>query len=291
MWFNVSPHFRDASGVRLLAGRWFTDEDRTVTSPVVIVSERFARTFSTDFRDLQSVVGRTTSGPFPPAGSPDRDAPMTIIGVVSDFRSGRLGILRPDDANALPQVFFPDVLRPMVGGELLVRTAASPLGLADSVRKIVHSRPGSRLMAVRTLDDQLSLAVAPRSFNTFLIVAFAGIALLLTTVGVSGVLRYSVAQRTHEIGLRLALGAREADIVRMILSYAVGLVVVGVAIGLSGSAALSRLIDSVLYGVTPTDPFAYVAVTLLLVTVAVIAAYLPARKAMRLDPMMALHHE
>jgi putative ABC transport system permease protein len=146
-------------------------------------------------------------------------------------------------------------------------------------------------MAVRTLDDQLSLAVAPRSFNTFLIVAFAGIALLLTTVGVSGVLRYSVAQRTHEIGLRLALGAREADIVRMILSYAVGLVVVGVAIGLSGSAALSRLIDSVLYGVTPTDPFAYVAVTLLLVTVAVIAAYLPARKAMRLDPMMALHHE
>jgi putative ABC transport system permease protein len=146
-------------------------------------------------------------------------------------------------------------------------------------------------MAVRTLDDQLSMAIAPRSFNTLLIVAFAGIALLLTIVGVSGVLRYSVAQRTHEIGLRLALGAGEADIFRMILSYAVGLVVVGVVIGVSGSAALSTLIAGVLYGVTPTDPVAYVAVTLLLVTVAVIAAYLPARRAMRLDPMMALRHE
>ena len=291
MWFSVSPHFRGASGVRLLAGRWFTDEDRTVTPPVVIVSERFARTFSTEVRDLQSVVGRTTFGPFPPPGSPDRDAPMKIIGVVSDFRSGRLGILRPDDAKALPQVFFPDVLRPIVGGELLVRTASSPLGLVDSVRKIVHSRPGSRLMAVRTLDDQLSMAVAPRSFNTLLMVAFAGIALLLTIVGVSGVLRYSVAQRRHEIGLRLALGAREADIMRMILRSAVGLVVAGAAIGVSGSAALSRLVGGVLYGVTPTDPVAYVAVTLLLVTVAVIAAYLPARRAMRLDPMMALRHE
>jgi predicted permease len=291
MWFNVSPHFREASGLRLLAGRWFTEGDRTVTPPVVVVSERFAWTFSTDVRDHQSVVGKTTFGPFPPPGSPDRDAPMTIIGVVSDFRSGRLGILRPDDGNALPQVFFPDVLRPMVGGELLVRTASSPLGAVDSVRKVVYSRPNSRLMAVRTLDDQLSVAVAPRSFNTLLIVAFAGVALLLTTVGVSGVLRYSVAQRTHEIGLRLALGAGEGDIVRMILSHTVGLVVAGVAIGLGGSAALSRLIGGVLYGVTATDPIAYVTVTLLLITVAMIAAYLPARRAMRLDPMMALRHE
>lgn len=124
-----------------------------------------------------------------------------------------------------------------------------------------------------------------------MIVAFAGIALLLATVGVSGVLRYAVAQRTHEIGLRLALGARQADIRRMILSYAVALVGAGVAIGLSGSAVLSRLIGGVLYGVSPTDPFAYVTVSLLLVAVALIAAYLPARRAMRLDPMMALRHE
>lgn len=291
MWFNVSPHYREASGVRLLAGRWFADRDRTATPPVVVVSERFARTFRSNVPDLASIVGRTTFGPFAPPGSPDRNAPMTIIGVVSDFRSGRLGILQPDDANALPQVFFPDVLRPMVGGELLVRAASSPLGLVDSIRKIVHSRPGARLMAVRTLDDQLSAAVAPRSFNTLLIVAFAGIALLLATVGVSGVLRYVIAQRTHEIGLRLALGAREADILRMILSYAVGLVVAGVAIGLGGSAALSRLLGGVLYGVTPTDPVAYLTVVLLLVAMALFAAYLPARRATRLDPLRALRQE
>ncbi len=291
MWFNVSPNYRDASGVRLLAGRWFADSDRGVTPPAVVVSERFARTFSTDFPNLESIIGRTTFGPFAPPGSSERDAPMTIIGVVSDFRSGRLGILQPDDANALPQVFFPDVLRPMVAGELLVRATANPLGLVDSIRTTVHNRPGARLVAVRTLDDQMAAAVAPRSFNTLLIVVFAGIALLLTIVGISGVLRYAVAQRTHEIGLRLALGAREADILRMILSSAVILIAVGVTIGLVGSAALSNLIGGVLYGVTPTDTSAYIAVTLFLVAVALVSAYLPARRAMHLDPNTALRHE
>lgn len=215
---------------------------------------------------------------------------MTIVGVVSDFRSGRLGILRPDDEKALPQVFFPDVLRPIAGGELLVRTASSPSGVAGAVRTIVHRTPGLRLMAVRTLDDQLSLAIAARSFNTLLIAAFALIALLLTIVGVSGVVRYTVAQRTREIGLRLALGAANADIVRTILSDGVRVVIAGVTIGLGGSAALSQLIGSLLYGVTPTDPVAYVAVSLLLVTVTATAAYLPVRRALRLDPMVALRH-
>jgi len=291
MWFNVSPRYREASGVRLLAGRWFTERDRTATPPVVVVSERFARSFSADLPNPESIVGRTTFGPLAPPEAPDRVAPMTIIGVVSDFRSGRLGILQPDDANALPQVFFPDALRPMAGGELLVRTASSPLGLLPSIRSIVHSRPGARLMAVRQLDAQLSAALAPRRFNTLLIGAFATIALLLTMLGVSGVLQYAVAQRTQEIGLRLALGARQADILRMILLHTVLLVVAGVAIGVGASAALSKLIGGVLYGVAPTDPTAYVAVTLLLVAVAVVAAYVPARRAMHLDPMVALRRD
>jgi putative ABC transport system permease protein len=291
MWFSVSPHYRDASGVRLLAGRWFTDRDRTAAAPVVVVSERFARRFSTGFAGFQSIIGRTTFGPFPRRGSPARDAPMTIIGVVSDFRAGRLGILQPDDTKALPQVFFPDVLRPRGGGELLVRAAANPLGLASSIRKIVHSRLGTRLMAVQTLDEQLSDAIASRSFNTTLIIAFAGVALVLAAVGVSGVLRYAVAQRTQEIGLRLALGARQADVLRMILSDAAVLVVMGLAIGLSGSAALSTLIGGLLYGVSPADPFAHATVALVVVAVALIAAYLPARKAMRVDPMTALRTE
>jgi predicted permease len=291
MWFNVSPHYQEASGVRLLAGRWFTDRDRAATSPAVVVSERFARAFARDLSSLDAIVGRTTFGPFPPSGSPDRDAPMTIIGVVSDFRSGRLGILQPDDAKGLPQVFFPDMLQPRAGGELLVRTASDPNGVASSIRRIVHSRPGAQLMAVRTLDDQLSAALAPRRFNTILIMAFAGIVLLLAAVGVSGVLRYAVAQRTHEIGIRLALGASQSDVLRMILSQAAALVAVGVAIGLAASAALSKLIDGVLYGVTPTDPVAYASVSLSLIAVALAAAYLPARRATRLDPMAALRGE
>ena len=291
MWFNVSPRYREAAGVRLLAGQWFTERDRSAQPPVVVVSERFARTFSADFLSPESLVGRTTFGPFAPPEAPDRAAPMTIIGVVSDFRSGRFGILQPDDANALPQVFFLDALRPMAGGELLVRTASSPVGLLPSIRNIVHSRPGARLMAVGQLDAQLAAALAPRSFNTFLIAAFATITLLLTALGVSGVIRYAVAQRTREIGLRLALGARQADILRMILAQTVVLVVAGVAIGVGVSAALSKAISGVLYGVTPTDPAAYGSVTVVLVAVTLGAAYAPARRAMHLDPMVALRQE
>lgn len=215
---------------------------------------------------------------------------MTIIGVVADFRSGRLGILQPDDANALPQVFYSHVLRPIAGGELLIRTASNPLALVESVRQVVRYRAGARLVDVRTLDEQLSTATAARRFNTIVIVTFAGIAVLLAAVGVSGVLLYAVAQRTHEIGLRLTLGARRIDILRMVLLQAGTLVVAGTALGLGGSAILSHVISGVLYGVAPTDSLTYLSVTVLLIGVAMLAAYLPARRATRLDPMVVLRH-
>ena len=290
MWFNVSPHFKEAAGLRLIAGRWLTEADRA-TAPVVVVSERFARTFGADVTDMQSVVGRTTIGPFPAAGSSERDGPLTIVGVVSDFRSGRLGILRPDDEKALPQVFFPDALRPTSSGELLVRTASSPLSLVDSLRNLVQSRSGARLMSVRTLDGQLAEAVAPRSFNTLLLTAFAAIATALAVVGVFGVLRYSVAQRTQEIGLHLALGADRRTVVQMILKRSAILVAAGVGLGLVGSVGVARLMSSVLYGVTPLDAQAYGVATALIVTSALVAAYLPAHRASRLDPLVALRHE
>jgi putative ABC transport system permease protein len=291
MWFSVSPQFREAAGVRLLAGRWLTDADRSATPRVVVVSARFARQFSASFASLDSIVGRATMGPFPPTGSPDREGPMTIVGVVSDFRSGRLGILQPDDAGALPQVFYPDALRPMIGGELIVRVASNPLAFVEPIRNVVQSRPGARLAAVRTLEDQLSVSIASRIFNTKLIVAFAGLGMLLAAVGIAGVFRYTVAHRTHEIGLRMALGADRVDILQMILSDAAALVVAGAAIGVLGSVGLSRLMRSILYGVTPTDPWAYIAVCMSLCAVALIAAYLPARRAMGLTPMTALRQD
>jgi putative ABC transport system permease protein len=289
MWFGVSPRYLESSGARLLAGRWFTERDRSAPSSVVI-SARFARRFAADFPDHASLIGRTTAGPFTPAGSNEQETPMTIIGVVSDFRSGRFGIMRPDDANALPQVFFPDSLRPQTGGELLVRTSSDPMALVGPVQTIVRGRESARLVGARTLSDQLNAAVAPRIFATVLMVAFAGIALLLAMVGLFGVLSYAVTQQTSEIGLRVALGARRSDILRLVLSQASTLVVAGAAIGLAGCVALSRLISGVLYGVTPTDVWAYVTVSLLLLAVALAAAYLPARRAMRVAPMVALRH-
>jgi hypothetical protein len=155
---------------------------------------------------------------------------MMIIGVVSDFRSGRLGILQPDDVNALPQVFYPDALRPMIGGELIVRVAGNPAGVVEPIRRAIQTRAGARLVAVRTLEDQRRLATAPRRFNTRVFVAFAGLAMLLAAVGVGGVFRYAVAQRTQEIGLRLALGPNRLDILRMILAHAAGLAIVGIVV-------------------------------------------------------------
>jgi ABC-type antimicrobial peptide transport system permease subunit len=258
---------------------------------VVVVSERFAREVGASLPSLESIVGRTTVGPFPAAGSAEREGPMTIIGVVSDFRSGRLGILQPDDVNALPQVFYPDALRPMAGGELIVRVAGNSVGFVEPIRRAVQTRPGARLVAIRSLEDQLTLATGPRRFNTRLFVAFAGLAMLLATVGVAGVLRYAVGQRTHEIGLRLALGATRRDIRRMILSYVARLAIVGIAIGIAGAAALSKYIAGLLYGVSTRDPWAYLIVCSSLLLVALAAAYAPTRSAMGVEPLSVLRRE
>ena len=155
----------------------------------------------------------------------------------------------------------------------------------------MQTRPGARLAAVRTLDDQLSIAIASRRFNTNLIAAFGGLAMLLAALGVAGVLRYAVAERTPEIGLRMALGADRLDILRTILLPTVALAAAGVAIGWGGSVALSRFMRGVLYGVAPTDLAMYAAVSSTLFAVAVIAAWLPARTAMWLEPMTALRRE
>jgi putative ABC transport system permease protein len=291
MWFSVSPQFREAAGLPLLAGRWFTPADRHATVPTVVVSERFAREAAAGLPSVDWIVGRSTFGPFPPPDSTERESPMTIVGVISDFRSGRLGILQPDDVNALPQVFYPDALRPMIGGELIVRVAGNPVGFVEPIRRAIQTRPGARLVAVRTLEDQLTLATGPRRFSTGLFVAFAGLAMLLAAVGVAGVFRYTVAQRTHEIGLRLALGANRIDILRMILSHAAGLAIVGIVVGSAGAAALSKYIASSLYGVRTNDPWAYLAVCACLIVVAVGAAYLPARSVMGLEPLSVLRRE
>jgi putative ABC transport system permease protein len=174
---------------------------------------------------------------------------------------------------------------------LIVRVAGNPIGFVEPIRRAVQTRLGATLAAVRTLEDQLAFATAPRRFNTRLFVAFAGLAMHLAAVGVAGVLSYAVTQRTHEIGLRLALGANRRDILRMILSHAAGLAIVGTVVGVSGAVALSQYIAGVLYGVSAHDPSAYLIVCSSLILMALAAAYLPARKAMSSEPLSVLRSE
>ncbi len=147
------------------------------------------------------------------------------------------------------------------------------------------------LYSVQTMDDVLSAQVASQRFNAAILGAFAGLAVLLAAVGIYGVMAYAVGQRTHEIGVRMALGAERADVLRMVLRQGLGLALLGVAIGLGASLALTWLIKTMLYGVTTTDPATFAVVTAILVTVALIACWIPARRATRVDPVIALRYE
>ena len=151
--------------------------------------------------------------------------------------------------------------------------------------------PRVEMRQVETVEDQLSSVLAPRRLQAALLFTFAGLALLLAMVGAYGVLSYAVTERTHEIGVRVALGAERGDVVRVVLERAVRLAGVGIALGVLVSASLTRLMSSLLYGVSPTDPWTYAAVCLLLLLVAILAAYLPARRASRVDPVIALRYE
>jgi putative ABC transport system permease protein len=174
----------------------------------------------------------------------------------------------------------------------VIRTASDPAALAAAVTGLIHrADPNLPVTQVMTMDDVLSDSVAPRRFSAVLIAVFAALALLLAAVGIYGVMSYVVEQRTHEIGIRMALGARPRDVGSLLVNRGAKLAAIGLAIGLIGALALTRLLSSLLFGVKPTDPLTFTVIALLLATVAMLACYVPARRAMRVDPMVALRHE
>jgi putative ABC transport system permease protein len=175
---------------------------------------------------------------------------------------------------------------------LLIRTDGDPMRLAPTVRQqVADLEPDPVIQTLELLTTTLSQMLAPRRFVMILLSLFAGIALALATIGVYGLLQYSTAQQTHDIGIRMALGARKTDILRAVVGQGLKLTVLGVAVGLAGALILTRLISSFLYGVTRTDPVTFVCVSLVLAGVALLASYLPARRAARVDPMTALRYE
>ena len=275
----ATPDFFKVMGTPLLRGRFFDARDRDGSQPVAIVNETFARRFFPN----EDPLGRRFLYGDP--GSDD-DQWLTIVGVVADMK-------RTDfNSEVRPETFFPHAQGAATSMMLVVRGAGDAASLAGLVRSQVRALdPDQPVFSVRTMEEQLSDRRAQHRFNMILLAVFAALALVLAAVGLYGVMAYSVTQRTHELGVRMALGARAADVFRLVVGRGMLLAALGVGAGLLASLALTRVMASLLYGVSATDPLTFGGVALALAAVAFVSCYLPARRATKVDPMGALRYE
>lgn len=269
-------YFR-AMGIPLLRGRGFTESEIAEARNVVVISETMARQHFPGEDPIGKRI-RVEMSLDPPAAE--------IVGIVGDVRYESL----VDEAYPTVYMPIPDLTYPFM--TLVLRAGDDPLQLAPVVRQALREiDPDQPVSDVRTLDKVMSETVARPRFNTLLLGLFAGLATLLAAVGIFGVMSYSVTLRTREIGLRMALGAQPGEVLRLILKQGLFLTTLGIAIGLAGAFALTRVLSGLLFGVGSTDPATYAAIVLLLALVSLIACYLPARRATRVDPLIALRHD
>ena len=270
----IAGHYLQAIGVPLLIGRYFSPQDGPSAPAVAIVNTAFVRAFLPG----GDAVGRT----FHRGG--DRTG-YTIVGVIGDMRR------RDITSEPIPEVFWPHSQRPW-GMNLAIRTAGDPLAMAGTVRAAIRQSDRSAVIkSVSTLDRQMDSRIAQRRFQTWLLTAFAVLALLLAAIGIYGLMHYSVSERTQEIGVRIALGARAQDVFALVLKDAARLACLGMAAGIVAALWLTRVLASLLYGVSAHDPLAYAGAFLLLSAAALSASAMPARRAARSDPMAALRRE
>jgi putative ABC transport system permease protein len=274
----VSSNYFSAIGAPLLKGRVFESADRADAPPVVIVSNSLARRY---------FPGGDAVGKRIQRGGPSPNAPWsTIVGVVDDVKYD--GLDSSDDM--MMYLHYPQVWSRTA--YLVVRGSSDPQGLASGVRNGVWSlNKDLSVTKVKTMEQLMYESVAQPRFRTLLLGVFAAVALLLSAVGIYGVMSYSVEQRTSEIGTRMALGAHRSHIMRLILRQSLWLALIGIAIGLGGAALTTHILSTLLYGVSATDPFVFVGASLFLAAVALLASYLPARRATKVDPMVALRYE
>ncbi len=280
-FFTTGVGYFKTMGIPIVKGRDFDDRDKHGSTPVVIVTEAFARRY---FPNEDPIGKRIKPGI---SSIEDEDTTMRdIVGVVGDILNVDLST-ETKPAYYVPQTQVP--FSQMVG---VVKTINEPHTLISAVTKEVAALdPDIPLFAVKSMQEYLSSSVATPRFNTTLLAIFAAVALVLTIVGLYGVMSYSVAQRTNEIGIRLALGAQSRDVLLMVVKQGSALILVGLAFGLAGAYALTRLIASLLFGVTAKDPFTFVAAAVLLAIVGLLACYIPALRATKVDPMEALRCE
>jgi predicted permease len=268
-YMTVSPGFFEAMGVRTLKGRIFTEQDMQAGTKFVVIDEHLARTYFSDTDPL----GHQVNG-------------KTIIGVVSTLRD--FLTLTPTH-----DTFFTPLSQSYSRyGNLVVRLEGDPMVVAGAIRSQIAALDKDQTAAdLETMETTLSGMMAPRRFTMILLGLFAGIALILAMMGVYGLLQYRTTRQIRDMGIRMALGARRMDLLRMVITQGLWLILAGLAVGLAGALALTRLLSSLLYGVTPLDPLTFALVSLLLACVALLASYLPARRAARIDPMAALRCE
>jgi putative ABC transport system permease protein len=275
-YLAATPDYFRTLQIPILAGRTFTDQDTEQTPKVMIVNETMAH----QLWPGESPIGRHLTV------WRDEKFPREIVGVVGDTKATL-------DADAGPQMYVPYAQDANWGSlSFVIRTNGEPLGMAAAARNEFRSLDKSLpVFNVRSMNDVLATSVAPRRTPMLLLSAFAGVALLLAMIGIYGVTAYYVTQRTQEIGIRMALGAQMSDVVKLVLKSGMVLALVGVAAGLAGAFALTRLMSSLLFGVKPTDVITFAAVSLCLLVTALIACYIPARRATKVDPLVALRYE
>jgi predicted permease len=277
---SVSPGYFSTMEIPLVAGRGFAEQDTETAQRVAVVNESFVRRLMPEVNSLEEAIGkrfsyRSSEGPF-----------VQIVGIARDGKYWTIG--------ESPQPFAYDPLAQSYNAStiLVVRSSVDPNSLVSAIRKEFTGMDETLpVFGVKTMNEHLGYSLFPARIAAILLGSFGMIALLLAAIGIYGVMAYSVAQRTREIGIRMALGAQTGDVLRMVLKQGIVLAAIGLSIGLLASLGLTQLMSSVLYGVSATDIWTFVLVPLLLATVALLASLVPARRATRVDPMIALRYE
>lgn len=281
--FNAGPRWVSADyfkvmSIPLLRGRELTERDGPDSTRVLVISEAMARAYWPDEDPIGKRVAFDQTN-----GAPNW---REIVGVVRDVKHSSL------DATSKPEMYIPFAQFPIFFQTVVLRTTGDPLSLVAAARsEVLAVNKDQPISNIHTMEELLSNSIAQRRFNMLLLSVFAAVALLLSAVGIYGVMSYSVAQRTHELGLRMALGAQSSHVVALVVRQGMTLALIGVGVGLAASFALTRIMASLLYGVSTTDTLTFSLIALLLASVALLACYLPARRATKVDPMVALRYE
>jgi putative ABC transport system permease protein len=279
---RVSPNYFETMGIQLLRGRFFTAADTPESVPVVVINEALARRIWPH----EDPIGKRLKFGLPEDQDEESKPWRAVVGVAGDVKMNGV-----DQATTL-QTYLPYTQLPNQSLGLVVRAERNPAALASAVEQATHAIDKDLpVYSIFTMEQLPGNSLAQRRLTLVLLASLAALALLLAAVGIYGVISYAVRQRTHELGLRMALGAQTRDVLRLILGGGIKLTLIGIGVGLATAFALTRWLESLLFGVRPTDALTFAAIALLLLLVALLACWIPARRATRVDPLVALRHE